>query len=278
VGGGHIAAAAAARVVTRRQVRRGRLGWALGASAALHLMLAAGLLEFPLLLERQMAPPPSFKQATVEVVMGNNAEASGVLAPPPAEPAPPAEPTPPPPPAPPEPQPEAPAPPQTEAEAPPPPPPPQTEAEAPPPPPPPPQTEAEAPPPPPQTAAEAPPPPPKPPEKPAWQPTALLGAGTLGATEIVGNPLLPAVGERGNLPPPYPPLSAQLGEQGEVVVRMLIGRDGMVTAVEVLQTSGYSRLDEAAQAATARWRFTPAVRNGQAVESDQVLAIHFRLN
>ena len=100
----------------------------------------------------------------------------------------------------------------------------------------------------------------------------------MGATEIVGDRLLPAVGEKGNIPPGYPPLSAELGEQGTVVVRMQIGPDGFVTSADVVQTSGYPRLDGAAVAALSKWRFTPAIENGQPVPSEQVLPVRFRLN
>jgi len=219
-----------------------RLGWALGASAALHLLAAASLLEWPHLLPP--APPPPDRQATVEVVMGNSAEANGVPAPP--------------------------APPKAETPA----------LPASPPPPPPPETPPEAVPPrpPPQPQVEAPAPPPAPPEKPSWQASVLLGEGSVGATEIIGDRLLPAVGEKGNLPPGYPPLSGELGEQGIVVVRMRIGPDGFVTSADVVQTSGYPRLDGAALAALSKWRFTPAVENGQPVSSEQVLPVRFRLN
>jgi protein TonB len=122
-------------------------------------------------------------------------------------------------------------------------------------------------------------PPPSPPaEKPAWEIRALLGEGTVGATEIIGDRLRPALGSQGNLPPVYPRLSAELGEQGLVVVRIRIGADGLVSGVELLQTSGYPRLDQAGVNAVARWRFTPAVENGLPVASAQVLALRFRLD
>ena len=119
---------------------------------------------------------------------------------------------------------------------------------------------------------------PAPPAEPSWQANTLLGEGTVGASEITGDRLLPAVGEKGNIPPGYPPLSAQLGEQGIVVVRMAIGADGFVTAIDVVQTSGYPRLDEAAVTALRKWRFTPAIGNGQPVPSEQILPVRFRID
>jgi protein TonB len=120
-------------------------------------------------------------------------------------------------------------------------------------------------------------PPPAPPAKPSWEPNALFGEGTVGAAEIVGDRLLPATGDKGNIPPGYPPMSVELGEQGVVVVQMQIAPDGHVAAVGVLQTSGYPRLDEATLAALRKWRFTPAMENGQPVPSQQVLPVRFRL-
>ena len=212
-----------------------RLAWAIGVSVALHL-LALAVLAWPPPAEH--LPPPLDRDATVEVVMGNSAEATGAQSPPPARPA---EPAP--------------------AEAPPP--------AAPPPPPP----EPEAPPPPPPAPAA-----PARPETPAWEASAPLGDGTVGASELVGERLRPAQGNRGNIPPGYPALSAQLGEQGVVVLRLIIDAAGQVAALEVIQTSGYPRLDQAATEAIATWRFTPAVRNGQPVPSSQDLPVRFRLN
>jgi protein TonB len=160
-----------------------------------------------------------------------------------------------------------------------------TAAAVPPPTPTPQQTDPAATPPPSAEAAESPavqaaPPPAAPmrPEASAWQTSAIFGDGMVGAAEIVGERLRPAQGNRGNLPPGYPALSARLGEQGTVVLRMSIGADGFVTSVEVQQSSGYPRLDEAAQAALAKWRFAPAMKNGLPVESAQNLPVRFRLN
>lgn len=65
-----------------------------------------------------------------------------------------------------------------------------------------------------------------------------------------------------NPPPEYPRISRQRGEQGRVLVRALIGVDGVAQKVELGQSSGYDRLDHAALAAVARWRFVPGKRHG----------------
>ena len=53
-----------------------------------------------------------------------------------------------------------------------------------------------------------------------------------------------------------------MGEEGKVVLRVLIGTDGLPQKVEISQSSGYERLDRQAQEAVMRWRFVPGKRNG----------------
>src|SRR6185369_7497415 len=67
-----------------------------------------------------------------------------------------------------------------------------------------------------------------------------------------------------NPKPAYPPLSKRLGEQGKVVVRVLIGADGTAHQVELRQSSGYERLDQAALVTVQRWRYVPGKRGGVA--------------
>lgn len=65
-----------------------------------------------------------------------------------------------------------------------------------------------------------------------------------------------------NPKPTYPAISKRLGEQGKVVLRVLIGTDGLPQKVEVNKSSGFERLDRQAQDAVMRWRFVPGKRNG----------------
>lgn len=64
--------------------------------------------------------------------------------------------------------------------------------------------------------------------------------------------------------PPYPPLSKRLGEQGKVVLHVLIETDGSASTAEVRASSGYERLDQAALQTVLRWRYVPGKRNGVA--------------
>lgn len=65
-----------------------------------------------------------------------------------------------------------------------------------------------------------------------------------------------------NPKPPYPVLSKRMGEQGKVVVRVLIGTDGMAQQAEIRTSSGYDRLDQAALTTVLKWRYVPGKRGG----------------
>ncbi len=67
-----------------------------------------------------------------------------------------------------------------------------------------------------------------------------------------------------NPKPPYPAISKRLGEQGNVVVRVLIGVDGSAQRAEIRQSSGFDRLDQSALATVLKWRYVPGKRAGVA--------------
>ena len=77
--------------------------------------------------------------------------------------------------------------------------------------------------------------------------------------------------------PNYPDGARQRGEQGEVVLEILVGVDGSVEAVKVVTTSGFGELDAAAVRAVRAARFTPAKSGGENVASSARLALKFRL-
>lgn len=62
--------------------------------------------------------------------------------------------------------------------------------------------------------------------------------------------------------PQYPALSKRLREQGKVVVRTLIGADGVAQQAEIKHSSGFDRLDQAALATAIKWRYVPGKRAG----------------
>ena len=81
-----------------------------------------------------------------------------------------------------------------------------------------------------------------------------------------------------NPEPPYPILSKRQGEQGRVLLAVRVSAEGRADEVQIKQTSGHSRLDEAARAAVSQWRFVPARQGSEAVAANVVVPITFRLN
>ena len=65
-----------------------------------------------------------------------------------------------------------------------------------------------------------------------------------------------------NPKPPYPALSRRLGEQGKVVIRVLIGADGKAQQAQVHSSSGFDRLDQAGLQTVMKWQFEPGKRGG----------------
>lgn len=80
-----------------------------------------------------------------------------------------------------------------------------------------------------------------------------------------------------NPKPVYPTASRRLGEEGKVLLRVRVSAAGEPLAVDVKQSSGFARLDEAAKAAVERWRFVPAKRGSEAIESWVAVPVVFSL-
>jgi protein TonB len=68
-----------------------------------------------------------------------------------------------------------------------------------------------------------------------------------------------------------------LGEQGRVVIRVLIDKDGKPQQGNIEQSSGYARLDQAALRAAMDWRYVPGRRDGKAQDMWFSVPIQFTL-
>lgn len=75
--------------------------------------------------------------------------------------------------------------------------------------------------------------------------------------------------------PTYPVESRRRGEQGTVLLRVRVGRDGLPIEIDVERSSGYRQLDRAAREAVLRWRFRPVQINGVNVEARGLVPIRF---
>ena len=80
-----------------------------------------------------------------------------------------------------------------------------------------------------------------------------------------------------NPKPTYPPTSRRLGEQGTVLVQVLIGVDGNAQKAEIKKSSGFLRLDQAALATVLKWRYVPGKRAGVAEAMWFTVPISFAL-
>ena len=80
-----------------------------------------------------------------------------------------------------------------------------------------------------------------------------------------------------NPAPSYPPLSRRMGEEGKVILRVLVNPQGTADSVDIKTSSGSVRLDEAAQKTVRNWKFIPAKRGDTAVQSWVLVPIIFKL-
>jgi periplasmic protein TonB len=77
--------------------------------------------------------------------------------------------------------------------------------------------------------------------------------------------------------PAYPPSLARQDIEGVVTVRVLIGTDGRVKAVEQVSASEPEFFEATRRQAMRYWRFKPATSDGMAVESWRQMTVRFKL-
>ncbi len=81
-----------------------------------------------------------------------------------------------------------------------------------------------------------------------------------------------------NPKPRYPYLSRVNSEEGKVILQVHVSHTGDVSKIEIQQSSGYRRLDRAAQKAVGRWKFKPAQVAGLATAGSVQVPINFVLS
>lgn len=81
-----------------------------------------------------------------------------------------------------------------------------------------------------------------------------------------------------NPAPAYPALSRRMGEEGRVLIKVLVAADGSASAVQLENSSGSDRLDKAALNAVKRWQFIPAKKNNQPLSAYVLVPIKFSLD
>jgi protein TonB len=80
-----------------------------------------------------------------------------------------------------------------------------------------------------------------------------------------------------NPAPDYPSLSRRMGEQGRVLLRVLVSAGGTADAVQVEDSSGSNKLDQAAIQAVKKWTFIPAKRSNKPISAYVLVPVKFSL-
>ena len=80
-----------------------------------------------------------------------------------------------------------------------------------------------------------------------------------------------------NPSPVYPRPSRDMGEEGRVMLRVLVNTDGAAEKVEVDQSSGFERLDRSALDAVRKWKFVPARQGNTPIAQWYRVPVQFSL-
>lgn len=81
----------------------------------------------------------------------------------------------------------------------------------------------------------------------------------------------------GAFQPDYPAREQRGGIEGVAKVRVLIGADGRVKAVELISADSPGFFEATKRRALAKWRFKPATRGGVPEESWKVMTVRFEI-
>lgn len=108
----------------------------------------------------------------------------------------------------------------------------------------------------------------------------IADAGPESSPNIDPNPVAAVRLEYADAPAPkYPRDALRMGLQGVVMLRVTVDIDGRPLEVLVAQSSGHRDLDAAARLQVLkRWRFRPAMKDGQAVQAIGLVPVNFTLN
>lgn len=80
-----------------------------------------------------------------------------------------------------------------------------------------------------------------------------------------------------NPQPKYTILSRKLREEGTVVLRVFVEKDGSAKVVEIKTSSGYFRLDDSAVNAVKEWKFVPGKKGDDTIATWVNIPITFKL-
>lgn len=80
-----------------------------------------------------------------------------------------------------------------------------------------------------------------------------------------------------NPAPDYPLAARRAGQEGTVVLRVLVSADGLAEQVVIHRSSGSTILDQAAATAVHLWHFVPARQGAENVAAWVSIPMAFRL-
>jgi protein TonB len=110
--------------------------------------------------------------------------------------------------------------------------------------------------------------------------TETIAEATHEPTESITRPLAGAHLEYEFAPPPrYSAEMMRAGLEGTVLLRVLVDVDGKPLEVSIERSSGSRELDQLARRQVlGKWRFRPAMQDGQRVQAIGMVPVDFRLN
>lgn len=108
----------------------------------------------------------------------------------------------------------------------------------------------------------------------------LVADASIGRSTSITEPLVGAHLEYESAPAPSYPIEAiRKSLTGTVTLRVLVDVDGRPIDVQVERSSGHRVLDAAAKKQVlAKWRFRPAMQDGQAIQAVGMVPVVFSLN
>lgn len=122
---------------------------------------------------------------------------------------------------------------------------------------------------------------------PPLPPTGIYGSGGTGTGTgpVAADPPAPVLtGVRPDprhadaFQPTYPEAERRIERPGRVVVRVLVGTDGRVKAIERVSATSDSFFEATRRRALSHWRFQPATRDGVAQESWYRMSVTFTID
>lgn len=80
------------------------------------------------------------------------------------------------------------------------------------------------------------------------------------------------------IPPQYPARALKLGQEGQVIIQVLLDENGLQLEQEIINSSGYILLDNSAIKAVKKWSFLPYEIEGKRSKSYIQIPVEFKIS